>query len=403
MATASTELYVDLDQFPGRQEMTFLGYCSVSPICGPAADRSTLAIERQKLAGRGMFAQYPGSENLGRRYHRNFGQLLKTDPSNLSMVANTSQGISMIANGYPFQPGDQIISYVNEYPSNHYPWVVQAKRRGVELVLLSDTEFPQEQRDYVGPVPDSFARGWSFEELKAKVTPRTRMIAISHVQFHSGFAADLKTLGQFCREHDVDLVVDAAQSLGCLPLYPEELGIACVASAGWKWLLGPLGAGVLYTAPEFREKIEITMTGADHMHQQTEYLDHGWKPFTCGRKFEYSTVPFAGLDGLSVGVEKVFLPNAQEAIWNHNLQLQELALEHLDMAKYQPIVHVPEHRSGILSLIPKVSSASQISALLEQENIVVTPRDGYLRFAPHLCTTADEVMKAIEALNAIRR
>lgn len=391
----------DLTHFPHKQHVNFLGYCSVSPLNKPAADRATKYLQRQSEIGRGIIFEYTGDENVARRFHGNFAALMKTSADNISMTTNTSEGLSMIANGYPFEPGDQIISYVNEYPANHYPWVIQAKRRGVELILLSDVDASQEDRPYTAAIPDSFARSWSFEELESTVTERTRMIAISHVQFTSGFAADLPKLGAFCKSRGIDLVVDAAQGLGCLPLYPDQWNIACVASAGWKWLLGPVGTGVLYTSPEFRNKVEITMSGADHMVQDTAYLDHTWNPHTTGQKFEYSTVSYAVLDGMATGLEEVFLPNTMEAVRDHNFELQELALEKLDFTRYQPVVHVPEHRSGILAIIPKVSTAKQISATLDKQNIIVTPRDGYLRLAPHLCTTEDEVVQAIEALNAI--
>ncbi len=388
------------DQFPSLNNVNFLGYCSVSPLSRAAAERATHAVERQLQVGRGMLFEYSADEQVGRRFHRNFGQLLKTDPSNLSMVTNTSQALSMVANGYPWRAGDEILSYTHEYPANHYPWVVQSRQRDVNLVLLGDAQPDQQQRRGTGPLPDSLARGWSFEELESKVTDRTRMIAISHVQFTSGFAADLPRLGAFCRERGIDLVVDAAQGLGCLPLYPDEYGISCVAAAGWKWLVGPVGSAVMFTTPEFREKIEITMTGADHMHQDTEYLDHTWAPYSCGRKFEFSTVPYALLDGLSVGVEQVFLPHTLEAIRDYVHGLHDLAIENLDNDKYQPVVHQDVHRSGILSIVPRAGDAKAISAWLDQQGIVITPRDGYLRLAPHLCTPADQVMQAVEALNA---
>ena len=387
--------------FPHAQNVNFQAYCSVSPLSQPAAAQVKFVTERQLQIGRGMIFEFTGDLNIADRFHRNFGQLLKTSADNISMMTNTSEGISMIANGYPFEPGDQIISYVNEYPANHYPWVIQAQRRGVELILLSDSAIEQEQREGAGPIPDSFAKGWSFDELESKITPKTKVIALSHVQFTNGFAADLSKLGELCQSHEIDLVIDAAQGLGCLPIYPEEFGIACLASAGWKWLLGPVGSGVMYTSPQFRDKIEITMTGADHMKQDTQYLDHTWDPFTTGKKFEYSTVAYAVLAGLSAGLESIFLPHSMEAIRDHNFELQELALQTLDLAKYQPVVHLPEHRSGILSLIPKVSSAKQISSELDSQDIVVTPRDGYLRFAPHICTTQDEVVQAVEALNQV--
>jgi selenocysteine lyase/cysteine desulfurase len=395
-----TKLDVDPSFFPHQQNINFLAYCSVSPLNAPAAERGKYFFDRQSQVGRGMLFEYVGDENIADRFHGNFAKLLKTDPANISMVTNTSEAISMVANGYPFKPGDQIVSYINEYPANHYPWVLQ-KRRGVDLIQISDVDIPQEDRPYSGPIADKFARGWSFEELDSVVTDRTRVVAISHVQFTSGYAADLAKLGDFCRSKNIDLIVDAAQGLGCLPIYPEEYGIACVASAGWKWLLGPVGSGVMYTSPEFRDKIEITMSGADHMKQDTEYLDHTWAPFQTGKKFEYSTVTYSALDALSVGLETVFLPHTMESIRDNNFRMQELALESLNFDKYQPVVHVPQHRSGLLSIIPKVSSAKQISRTLDEQNIIITPRDGYLRFAPHLCTTDDEVRQAVEALNAI--
>ncbi len=391
----------DPNHFPIKQSINFLAHCSVSHLNKPAADRAAYFLERQVAIGRGMLFEYTGDEHIANRFHQNFATLLRTSAENITMTTNTSEGISMIANGYPFEPGDQIISYVNEYPANHYPWVLQAKKRGVELILLSDTDVPQEDRPYTAPIDDSLARGWSFEELESRVTDRTRIIAISHVQFTSGYAADLKRLGDFCKSKGIDLVVDAAQSLGCMPVYPEQWNVAAVASAGWKWLLGPVGTGVMYTSPEFRAKIEITMSGADHMVQDTQYLDHTWNPHTDGRKFEYSTVSYALLDGLSVGVEEVFLKHSPEDRFDHILQLQELALSQLDMEKYQPVVHEAATRSGILALIPKISNAPQICKELEANNIIVTPRDGYIRFAPHLCSTNDEIEQAVAALNNI--
>jgi cysteine desulfurase / selenocysteine lyase len=391
----------NFDHFPAKNQINFLAYCSVSPLCRPAAARAKAFIECQQEIGRGVIFQYSGEKNVASRFHRNFGKLLRTSPDNISMVTNTSEALSMMANGYPFRPGDQILSYINEYPANHYPWVLQARQRGVELILLSDVEMEQQPRPYVRPVPASFARCWSMKELESRITDRTRVIALSHVQFTSGFAADLKLLGEICRDREIDLVIDAAQSLGCLPLYPEEYGIACVAASGWKWLLGPLGSSVMYTSPEFRSKIAITMTGADHMQQGTEYLDHNWNPVGSGQKFEYSTVAYALLDGLSAAVEEIFLANSMEQIWQHNLAMQELALERLDMSLYQPVVHTPDHRSGILSLIPKHGTAPSIAADLDRQRITITARDGYLRFAPHLCTTQAEVLAAVEALNQI--
>jgi len=394
-------IYKSAAHFPIKNEYNFLSHCSVSHLYQGAADVSKHCLDRQTLAGRQMLAEYGGENNIALKFHNSFATLMKTSADNISMTTNTSEAICMIANGYPWQSGDQIISYVNEYPANHYPWVLQAKQHDVELILLSDCDVPQVEHSKAGSIADSFARGWSFEELESKVTDRTRVIAISHVQFTSGFAADLTRLGAFCTERNIDLVVDAAQSLGCLPVYPEQFGAAAVASAGWKWMLGPVGTGVMYTRPDFREKVSITMTGADHMKQDTAYLDHTWNPHLTGQKFEYSTASYALLDGLAASVEQLFNQQPMEQVRDHNFGLQDLAIEALDGDLYQPILHLPQHRSGILSLIPKKRSAGDICRELEKQGIILTPRDGYIRFAPHICSTTEEVAAATTALNGL--
>ena len=388
-------------QFPIKNNYNFLSHCSVSHLYQPAAEAAKHCLERQVHAGRQMIFEFTGEANIAENFHRNFGQLLKTSPDNISITSNTSEGICMIANGYPWKSGDQIISYINEYPANHYPWVIQTQQHDVELILLTDCDIPQREHSKSAPLPESMARGWSFDELVSKVTDRTRVIAISHVQFTSGFAADMVKLGEFCTDKGIDLIVDAAQSLGCLPVYPERWNAAVVAAAGWKWMLGPVGTGVLYTRPDFRDKIEITMTGADQMIQDTEYLDHTWNPFTNGRKFEYSTLTYAAVTGLSTTAAEIFNQTTMEQVRDHNFALQDLAIEHLDASKYQPVLHSPEHRSGILALIPKEKSDKQICTALAEENIILTPRDGFVRVAPHVCSTEEEVVQAVEALNRI--
>ena len=178
-------------KFPIKNDYNFLAHCSVSHLYQPAADVSKHVLDRQVLAGRQMLPEFAGENNIAMRFHRNFGNMMKTSAENITMTTNTSEGMCMIANGYPWKSGDQIISYVNEYPANHYPWVLQTKKHDVELIQLSDCDVPQIDHPKAGPISGSLARGWSFEELVSHVTDRTRVVAISHVQFTSGFAADL--------------------------------------------------------------------------------------------------------------------------------------------------------------------------------------------------------------------
>jgi len=380
------------DLFPVKHSSVYLSHCSVSPLHRHAFQRMCEVAKAQMLTGLGVASQY---EPILDGLRHAAAEMLKTSDANLASVKNTSEGINLIAHGYPFEPRDQIISYVHEYPSNHYPWKLQ-ENRGVELVLLGNVEPTGAAGD--GSLPS----GWSFDELERLATDRTRIIAISHVQFTSGFAADLEQLGAFCRDRNIDLVVDAAQSLGAVPLYPEQLGVAAVVSAGWKWLLGPLGTGVMYTSPEFRDKIGDTFVGAEMMVQGADYLNHTWNPHRTAKRFEYSTSPLASAAALETCIREVPLRYGLEAIYDEILRLQSLFLARIDRVQYTPQLYDARHRSPILSLRCRRAQAAAVCKQLSKQNVICTHRGGYLRFAPHMYNSDDEIERAADVMNSLK-
>lgn len=376
------------ERFPNKKDTIFLAHCSISPLYCRAMDAMHEFSCDMSKAG---VAALPKYFELLPRFHRNAAELLKTSAKNISYVHNTAEAMSMVANGYPFSPGDQIISYVHEYPSNHYPWKLQ-RRRGVELILLED--FAPHEGYEKGDKP----KGWSLNDLEGKVTERTRVVAISHVQFSSGFAADLLELGSFCREKNIDLVVDCAQSLGCLPVYPEEYNISAIAASAWKWLMGPWGSGVLYTSEEFRSKLTLTMGGPDQMVQGLDYLDLRWNPRDDGRCFEYSTLPWDHIAAMNVLLEDLFLKYRIEEIRDETFRLQDLLLEHLDQTHLR-ILHSPrQNRSGILAAEP-TGDYKKIVEVLLREKVVISAPIGYLRFAPHYYNDDSQIRLAAERIN----
>jgi len=376
--------------FPVKRKYIFLSHCAVSPLyCGAAEIEAEIAAAQRDLGGL-IFSEY--QDILG-KLRDAAAQLLRTSPDNLSFVKNTSEGMCMVANGYPFEAGDQIISYVHEYPANHYPWRLQ-ESRGVELLLLPN-------RGVCDSAGEDRPCGWLMSDLEEMVTGRTKIVAVSHVQFTSGFAAELATLGDFCHARGIDLVVDAAQSLGCLPVYPEECHVAAIAASGWKWLLGPVGTGLLYTSEAFRAKLGTVMVGADLMMQGSDYLNHSWQPHTTGRRFEYSTSPISLAAALEACVSGPPLTYGPEQIRAEALRLQDLALASLDRSRYTPLVLPDENRSGILSLSCADDPEAIVKALVSQ-GVVCTARAGYLRLAPHFYNADEEVEKALSLLNAVQ-
>jgi len=376
--------------FPAKDHSCFLSHCSISPLYVGAA--SAAQGFQRSMVERGISAMADFTDLLP-RFRKGFAALLKTSHTNISFAHSTAEGLCQIANGYPFEPGDQIISYINEYPSNHYAWSIQ-QRRGVELRLLPDV--PHLENFDSGGRP----RAWSMEDLERLCGPRTRVVALSHVQFTSGYAADLVKLGAFCRERGIDLIIDAAQSLGCLPVHPEEYGIAAVASSGWKWLLGPKGASVLYTSAQLREKLTPTMAGPGMMRQTFDYLDHSWNPFDDARMFEYSTIPWDHVAAFAVIVEDIFNRYEIEHIRDEVFRLQDLFLARLDRDLFRVQLFQPPHRSGIISILPR-GGADQLVKALAKEKVIATERAGYLRLAPHFYLDDEQLIDAASVFNRL--
>jgi selenocysteine lyase/cysteine desulfurase len=377
--------------FPVKDKYIFLSHCGIAPLYSGALRAEREVAEEQCRTGALVFSRYDAILD-GLRDAA--AHLLKTSSDNLAFVRNTSEGINLVANGYPFEPGDQVISYLHEYPANHYPWKLQEKR-GVELVLLPDAMELCETSTRGASRPPT---AWSMRDLEQRITKRTRIVALSHVQFASGYCADLTALAKLCRAQNIDLVIDAAQSLGSLPIYPEELHAAAVVSSGWKWLMGPIGSGLVYTSPRFRAKLELTMVGAEAMQQATDYLDHTWDPFPSAKCFEYSTSPIALAAALECSVREIALRYGVEVIAAEIHRLQDVFLENLDQTRVRPAFAPGERRSSILSLIMPGDANAARRALLK-ENVITTDRGGYLRIAPHFYNTDEDVARAAQFIN----
>jgi cysteine desulfurase / selenocysteine lyase len=375
--------------FPIKKNCIYLSHCGVSPLYSSAVEKELEISAAHRDTGAHAFIRY---EFFLNRLHLAAASMLKTGEENIAFVKNASEAISMIANGYPFEEGDQIISYVHEYPANHYPWRLQ-ELRGAQLLLLPN-------RNDAGENAAEPPCAWSMSDLEEAVTARTKIVALSHVQFTSGFAANLKLLGDFCRSRGIDLVIDAAQSLGSLPIYPEEYSIAAIASSGWKWLLGPVGTGLLYTSQEFRDKLGHVLVGAEVMLQGTDYLNHAWQPHRTARRFEYSTSPIALAVALEACIAEIALSYGLEAISAEIFRLQDIILKEINRDYFTPVEFPAAHRSGILSVVCREDPISMVKGL-GRKGVICSARGGYLRLAPHFYNTDDEIQTAIMQLNQL--
>ena len=377
--------------FPGRDRQVFLSTCSASLLPALALERMVAAAREQAESGGLVFGRY---EETLEQFHGTVAQLLGTASANVSFQRNTTEGLSLIAGGYPFRRGDEVISYVHEYPANHYPWR-NLTRRGVRLVELPNVTYSGGS----GALDRPYA--FSLEDLERLITRRTRVVALSSVQFTSGFAVSVESLARICRDHGVDLVLDAAQSLGSVPLRPDEHGIAAVVASGWKWLLGPIGSGLMYTSPGLRDKLEHVAVGAETMMQGVDYLDHSWAPHRSAKRFEYATASPALVAALEASIAGIHLRYGVEAIRAETLRLQDLLINALDPALFIAPQRAEVNRSGILGLVPQRRTPEDLVQGLLGRGFVTSSRGGYVRIAPHFFILDEEIARLAQAMNEL--
>ena len=230
------------------------------------------------------------------------------------------------------------------------------------------------------------------EELETLVDQNTRVIAISHVQYASGFRADLERLGRIARKRDALLVVDVIQSLGVLPLNVEAELIDVAAGASHKWLLGPEGVGYLYLSDRARERLQPTLVGWTSVPNPEDYnnFDQEWNTGTLA--WETGTGPAALIHGLNASLE-LLKANGTAAIAAYLETLTDYVCENLSSRKYRVIsardlgqksqIVCIQHRGG--------ASAMQLYSQLKSNNIITAPRGDRLRIAPHFYNSFDEI------------
>jgi cysteine desulfurase / selenocysteine lyase len=312
--------------------------------------------------------------------------MIGADVSEIGYAFNTSHGISLAATGLGLQAGDEVLLADNDFPSVPYAFK-GLERNGVFL-------------KYVPAVNGNF----SIDEARKLVTPRTRILAISFVQYFNGFRNDLKAIGRFCKEYDIYFVVDAIQGLGHCPLNVHECHIDLLACGAQKWLLSPLGSGFYFVSNSAKKSIESPATGWLGVDWQMKFTDLRYfdkQPFEDARRFNLGTYPYAQLWGMAAAlryINKLGVDN----IFEHNQTLIDRLLEFVQNDDYYSVRSSlePKHRSSIISIGSPVGD-NLLKYLLE-ENFHLVYREGGVRVSINFYNTLAEVDVLIDKLRRFK-
>jgi len=308
--------------------------------------------------------------------------LLGARAEQVAFMRNTSDALSTVANGLNWRAGDNIVTFSREFPSNIYPWLRVRDAFGVEVRMC-------EERD---------AR-IDFAELSSLIDHNTRIVAISQVQYASGFRMDLERLGRLARQHDALFVVDVIQALGVVPIDVEAEFIDVAAGAGHKWLLAPEGIGYLYLSDRARERIKPTLVGWVSVPNPDDYLNfaQGWNRDALA--WETGTGPTALIHGFKASLELLTRFGVQN-VANYLEELTDDLCERVGAKRYDVVSsRAPGEKSQIVCIRHRDGlSAMALYHQLNSRSIVTAPRLDRLRISPHFYNTPAEVEAFVEAL-----
>jgi cysteine desulfurase/selenocysteine lyase len=365
--------------FPVTERAVYLNHAAVSPPPTPTIQAIQSQLEDVSINGSVNFRSWLATKERARKLLAN---MLGARPEQVAFVRNTSDGLSTVANGLRWREGDNLVTFRHEFPSNIYPWLRLRAAFGVEVRMCEERE---------GRI--------DLDEMIGLIDAKTRVVAISQVQFASGFRADLERLAKAARAHDALLVVDVIQALGVLPINVDHELVDVAAGAGHKWLLTPEGIGILYLSDRARERIEPTLVGWTSVTNPDDQsnFDQPWK--TGALAWETGTAPTALIHGLEASL-RLLTETGVERIASYLEELTDYLCEKLDRTRYQIISsRAGGERSQIVCLRHKGGiEAMALYSHLKQRKVITAPRSGRLRISPHFYNTAGDIDELVANL-----
>ena len=367
-------------EFPGADQQIYLNHAST----GPLPERTRRALD-EFMRDRGSPFRHSDERLQGilADGRQRASRLINADLGEIALATNTSFGLNLAARMLPFDPGDIVLVSDAEFPANVLPWR-QLSDKGVRMELVPVT-----------------APGWPDEvRIKERMQDgRVRALAISHVQFHNGYTADLDGLSEVARASGTWLVVDAIQALGHLPFDVRKTPVDILACGAQKWLLSPWGSGFVYVRRELVPELVSPFAGWSAFEGTANYLtlcDYSGALRNDARRFELITLPFQDILGMSHALDLLDELGVAR-IARHLEVIGRPVLEWADRRGVRVVSPRGARSSGMVCL-----SAADLPngwAALQAAGVATSVREGVLRLAPHCYNTIEEMVRVADLLD----
>lgn len=318
-------------------------------------------------------------------------QLIGAQALEIALLGPTSVGISLVANGLDWKPGDEVISYFDDYPANVYPWT-NLQCKGVKHVALKP-----EQTGVI-----------TWDLIEAAITGNTRLVALASCHFLSGYRIDIDTIGRNLRERGILFCLDAIQTLGAFPTPVEHVDF--LSADSHKWMLGPAAAGVFYVRKLLQKDLNPSLVGAYNVVTPDFIAQDEIRYYVGGRRFEPGILNLPGIVGMAASL-KLISDIGVDAISARLLHLRQTILVSLRPLGYTLYLEELDQstppdaswKSAIISMSHPNKDLGALYADLKQQGVVLSYRknregQNFLRLSPHFYNTEDEIDRIAELM-----
>jgi selenocysteine lyase/cysteine desulfurase len=312
-------------------------------------------------------------------YRARIARFIGAQPGTIAVLRNTGDGANVIAAGFPWETGDEVILPDNEFPANAQPWL-PVRKRGVNL------HFIESARERLTP-----------DVLRKHISPRTKVVTVSWVSFEDGYRHDLSSLAEIAHAHGALFCVDAIQGLGAFPVDVQACGIDALYCGGAKWMLALQGVSFLYVAPHVLDRLDLASPGWRSVEDMWNFLAYDQPLIPDATRFEGGTPNFIGALSLEQSIDVMERAGTQR-IAAHVLALTERLVDGLRAAGMEiRTIRSQSESSGIVLFRPPGGDPVALGKALQHEGIVTTYRANGIRVAPHGYNTAEEIDALVES------
>jgi cysteine desulfurase/selenocysteine lyase len=370
-------------EFPLRPDIIYLNHAAVAPWPRRASEAVKRFAEENATLGAHRYPQWLRVETALREQLRTLLNAPGTD--DIALLKNTSEGLSVVAHGLEWQAGDNVVISNEEFPSNRIVW---ESLRGCGVVVRE---------------ADLHAADSPEEALLAQVDARTRLLAISSVQYASGIRLDLQRLGDACHEHGILYCIDAIQSLGALPMDVQALHADFVAADGHKWLLGPEGVAVFYCRADVREQLQLHQYGWHMIEHAGDFDQRDWRAARSARRFECGSPNMLGIHALHASLS-LLLEVGMETVTRGVLDNAVYLVDRLGSLEQVDLITpaAADRHAGIVTFRHSGAGAPLLWQYLTEHGVVCAQRGGGIRLSPHFYTERNKLNEVIKLVSEYR-